>query len=198
MSNNDSNQINWVKLLTEMSSIIFAVLLALWVESWMEEQDLKDQADAALIHITAEIKANNQDTKDAIKVNQQSIEGIRKLLNGDEINMKILAPFFSISAGSTSNSAWESAKMSPAMSIIPLEVVSELASIYDTQNYYTSYVNFVFQEVTNLSSNIIFDENAKQSAQKFAQHIAMINALATQLVESYDGYLDTKVTSTSQ
>lgn len=190
MAQTPKKQINFVKMLTEMTSIIFAVLLALWLENWMSERELQSQATVMLSHINAELTNNRQELTTAIVDNEKNIEGLKNFLNDDLVDINKLAPFLIISAGSTSNSAWESAKMTRTIGMMPIEVVTQLTKIYDTQEYYSSYVNFVFQQYTDLTTNIQFNLNAKHSTQKIVQHLAITNAFATQLLDSYETYLE--------
>ena len=173
-----------------MLGIIFAVLLALWLENWMQETELQSQADEILIRIEQEIRANKNDLEDAIKDNEASIVGIQGVLNSEDRDLSRLGGFFIISAGATSDSAWESAKMTKALTMMPLDTVAQLAEIYDTQDYYKEYAIFVIQDYASLVSSIQFNEDVDKSSIKFIQHLAIINALARQLVASYDAYLE--------
>ena len=182
--------IDWRNLLTEMLGIIFAVLLALWLEGWREEIELKARADEFLARIHTEVAKNRADIEEAVADNQANIEGLRAAIEAGTIDIQTIAPFLKVSGGSTSNAAWQSAQMTQSIAKMPIETVAELAGLYDTQAYYTDYVSFFFQRYTDLTMAIQDPATARPAAQKFEQHLSITNSMAQQLLARYDAFLD--------
>jgi len=181
--------IEWRQVSVEMTSIIFAVLLALGLEGWMQDRELTVRADQMLVRITAEVKGNRIDLQDALKENQLYIDGISAALAKNEVAFADVAPFIKISAGGGDNAAWSSAKMTDAISIMPLDTMKTLADIYSTQSYYIEYSKALMLRYADISINIQKPTETKDQAYKFVMHLQVLNTLGTQLNEGYNAFL---------
>ncbi|PCI60019.1 MAG: hypothetical protein COB37_10305 [Kordiimonadales bacterium] len=180
---------SWRFFSTEMVGIVFAVILALWLEGWYEDFQRRERADDYLERIRVEVSQNREDLNSAINGTQENIDGIAKVFAGGEVTMGRLAPFLEIEGGSTTNSAWTTAQMTQAISEMPVETVTSLATIYDSQAYYAKYLNFFFQQYADLTIDMQSGNNTAMTARKFQQHLSISNSLARQLLQNYDTFL---------
>ncbi len=114
---------------------------------------------------------------------------MRTALASGDIAINQIAQHLIISGGSTSDAAWRSAQMTQAIGHMPIETVSVLARLYDSQAYYADYVRFIFQRYTELTIAAQRPEDAHEAIQMFQQHLAIANSLASQLLEQYDAFL---------
>lgn len=179
----------WGKAGTEIVGIVFAVLLALWLEGWREDVELQERADDFVARITLEVTENQTGLKEAIDENTIRIAGLRAARASGDIAIDQVGQYLVISGGSTSNAAWQSAQMTQAIGHMPVETVSVLASLYDSQAYYADYVRFIFQRYTELTTAAQRPGDAREALQMFQQHLAIANSLAEQLLEQYDAFL---------
>ncbi len=179
----------WSKTGFEIVGIVFAVLLALWLEGWREDVELQQRVDDHLARIHAEITENRSGVQSSIISHRAFIEGLDAALDGGQIEMKVIAPYLIVEGGSTSDAAWRSAQMSQTIGQMPLATIGTLASLYDTQAYYADYLNFFFQRYVDLTTEIEADPNNHVLIKKFRQHLAITNSLAEQALERYDTFL---------
>jgi len=179
----------WSKTGSEIAGIVFAVLLALWLEGWREDVELQERADDFVARITAEVTENQTGLKEAIAENDIRITGLRAARESGDIAIDQIGQYLVISGGSTSNAAWQSAQMTQAIGHMPVETVSVLARLYDSQAYYADYMRFIFQRYTELTTAAQRPDDAREALQMFQQHLAIANSLAGQLLEHYDAFL---------
>lgn len=180
----------------EVVGIVFAVLLALWLESWRDDIERQQRADEALARIRLEVETNRDELKESIVQNQTNIDAIKAALTSepetaDEQRALIekIGPYLAISSGSMSDSAWTSAKMTDVLGRMPADQVAQLAGVYDTQSYYRDYARFFMREYTNLTIDIQYADAGEKAARKFVQHLALLNSIGDQLVVAYSEYL---------
>ena len=185
----DTFAARWGKAGTEIVGIVFAVLLALWLEGWREDVELQQRADDFVARIKIEVTENQTGLKEAIAENSVRIEGLRTARASGDITIDQIGQFLVISGGSTSNAAWQSAQMTQAISHMPVETVSVLARLYDSQAYYADYMRFIFQRYTELTTAAQRPDDASEALQMFQQHLAIANSLAGQLLDHYDTFL---------
>ncbi len=184
----------------EVTGIVFAVLLALWLESWRDDMELQQRADDARERIRLEIVANRLELVDSIEQNDSNMKAITAAIRargGDEGAAPLIdtiGPYLAISSSSLSDSAWTSAKVTEVLARMPADEVMNFAGVYDTQGYYRDYAHFFMRQYTDLTIDIQQDElAAEKAARKFVQHLALLNSIGRQLVAAYDEYLPPSV-----
>ncbi|WP_262693886.1 hypothetical protein [Kordiimonas aquimaris] len=185
-------KVNWRKASVEVASIVFAVLLALWLEGWREDTEQQYLAQENLDRVVTEITQNRADLVASIALHKSYIQALSAALNEEALSFNLLAPHLKVDGGTTSNAAWQSARMSTSVSRISPEVTVELAALYDTQAYYADYLNFFFQRYIDLISDIEESAAPQTATRKFIRHLAVTNALAGQLLGRYDNFLKTQ------
>lgn len=182
--------VEWRKAGFELAGIVFAVLLALWLESWREDIELQERASEHLERIRAEINQNRTGLKSAIEEHEAYMDGLSAALVSGDISIEAVGPYLQIEGSATSDSAWRSAQMSQSIGKMPLATLGDLASLYDTQAYYTGYLNFFFQGYIDLVSDVQEGVQAEIAVKKFRHHLSIVNSLARQLLRRYDGFLN--------
>lgn len=180
---------SWRDLGAEMIGIIFAVLLALWLEGWREDIERQDRADDFLVRIQVEVNENRDSLKSAITANQRNIDGLTNALKAEKVEFEVLANFLEFDAGATRSAAWNSAQMTRSISEMPVETTTTLAALYDTQAYFADYVRVFLRQYTDLTVAMQHGSDPRTAAQKFVMHMAIVNSLATQAVSVYDTFL---------
>lgn len=186
----------------EVAGIVFAVLLALWLESWRDDMELQQRADDARERIRLEIVANRLELIDSISNNKSNMDAIMAAIrdhddrSGKGPLIDKTGPYLAISSSSLSDSAWTSAKVTEVLARMPADEVTELAGLYDTLSYYRDYARFFMRQYTDLTIDIQQGGPAGETAaRKFVQHLALLNSIGQQLVQSYDDYLPPSVAS---
>lgn len=185
-----TSSLDWRKAVFEGVAIVFAVLLALWLEGWREDVELRDRADAHLERIRAEVVENREALVAAIAEHESYIAGLDAALVADDLSLGTIGQFLKIEGGATSDAAWRSAQLSQGMAaVISVETLGTLAALYDTQAYYTDYLNFFFQNYIDLVTEIEEGNSGRAPIRKFRQHLSVTNSLAEQLLARYDTFL---------
>ena len=180
---------NWRSATLEVASIVFAVLLALWLEGWREDIEHQHQAQENLDRVIAEVQQNRSDLIESTALHETYIEALSAALKDDDVSLSKLGPYLKVDGGATSDAAWQSARLSVSISRIPTDVTMQLAALYDTQAYYADYLNFFFQRYIDLISEIQDGPTPDVATRKFARHLAVTNLLASQLIRRYDQFL---------
>lgn len=187
MSN--KKELDWRRVIFEAGAIVFAVLLALWVEDWWAELERQERADLHLERIRAEIADNRDSLISVIEEHQGYIAGLEAALEDDDIRLERIGDFLRAEAGAVSGAAWQTAQLSQSVGNMPFETVSDLAGLYDTQSYYTSYMNSFFQRYVDLIADIERGDGGPIPVRNFTRHLEITNGLAEQLMEGYNEFL---------
>ncbi len=185
----DTSKIDFKKIAVEMFSIIFAVMLALGIEDWMQDRERDDRAALMMERITAEVQNNRDELKKAIADNNKFAEGLKKALRKENTIFEDVSPFIQMSAGSINNSAWSSAQMTNVITYMPIETVGQLASLYDTQSYYTKFAQGFIQGFADYSVGVQQPDQMKMVTKKFITNLMIMNSLASNIVDGYDTFL---------
>lgn len=185
----DKKELEWRGILFEAGAIVFAVLLALWVEDWWAEIERQERADLHLERIRAEIADNRDSLRSVIEQHQTYITGLEAALEDGDISLQRIGQFLQAEGGAVSEAAWRSAQLSQSVSKMPFETMSDLSGLYDTQAYYTSYVNSFFQRYVDLIADIERGDGGAIPVHNFTRHLEITNGLATQLMGGYDEFL---------
>lgn len=181
---------NWRSAILEVTGIVFAVLLALWLEGWREDRELQEQANNNLERVVAEVARNRSDLVESIALHEAYIEALTAALNDKDVSLQNVGPYLKVDGSTTSDAAWQSARLSSSVGRIPPEITMQLAALYDTQAYYADYLNFFFQRYIDLISDIEDGPKPEVATRKFVRHLGVTNALADQLLRRYDRFLE--------
>lgn len=181
---------DWRKAGFEVAAIVFAVLLALWLEGWREDVEEQQRADAFLERIRIEVGQNRDNLRETISEHAGYIEGLQAALDANEYDIEQVGPFLQIEGSATSFASWQSAQMSRSISRFEPETMARLAALYDTQSYYVDYLAFFFRSYTELTTAIQEGQDARMAVLKFHRHLSITNSLAEQLLSRYDAFLD--------
>ena len=179
----------WGKAGFEVTGIVFAVLLALWLEGWREDVERQERADNHLERIRAEVRQNHEGLIEAINDNQSYVDGLGAAITAEDLSLNIIAPYLQISGGSTTNSAWRSAQMTQSIGNMPIQTVTDLAALYDTQSYYANYLSAFFNQYTDLVIAAQDDEKKLVAVRTIRQHLMITNSLAQQAIDQYENFL---------
>ena len=166
-----------LKLLLEASMVIFAVLVALALEEWRQEQRLLEFADRAQAAVVAEVEANLQeldDTRDALLTMQGVLAVV--LEAGD---MAAMEGDLEIALPELSSAAWEVAQGSEAAPYFEYEWVIEMARAYEVLEIYANSSDNVIAAVSQVIGR---DATVDHIADIFGW-LAIINGLHQQAAE---------------
>lgn len=160
-------------LLIEFISVTFAVFLGLMLNQWKDNQNNQSLANQSINNIRAEIDTNSTRVKamiDSHKMMVSRLDSVKSLsLKDYEKDNFSLSLSFEI----ISSTSWETAKLTQAITYMDYDVVSEIANLYQYQNYYESFVKEYVNRNIYVKSNVSHKEYI-ENMQRFLNAIIPI------------------------
>ncbi len=169
----------------EFLSIVFAVLLALGLNSYKENWDLQKESEVLSKKIILECRKNSSKLDSVITQNQAFKSYLDSLLAQETVtdfsfdfNNKLL-----------SASAWKFTQISRSFPLMDQEFLDYATEMYEVQNYYMTISNNMFQ---NLGEMIMKAENTEPRIFVLVSHYYLTNILdaALALRKTYQGFLN--------
>ncbi|MBT8404138.1 MAG: hypothetical protein KJP18_09785 [Gemmatimonadetes bacterium] len=118
------------ELVIESSMVVLAVVIALAVDEWRENQQQEELADRALQVVIAEIEANRTELENSLPANEALLERVAEAAQAGGLDADFDLTFeYSL----LSSSGWETAQVTQATHFMPLEHVQRLATLYGLQ-----------------------------------------------------------------
>lgn len=148
-------QISFWPLFTEFLSVVFAVLLALGLNSYKQNNDLKEEGALLSQKILAECQRNLNELDSVNAQNQAYLEYLDSLITqGDEVSG------FSIDFNGEllTSSAWKYTQGSRAFNYIDSDLLNDATVVYELQDYYMKVSGDMFQ---NIGDMVLNSDNVK-------------------------------------
>lgn len=174
-------------LLVEAVFIVLAVFAALAADEWRERKGREDLAERALQGIVHEIRANRQELVRNEEPNRKRLErlteDLRRMREGaepDELSIDYKVAL-------TSTAAWEAARMSQAVHYMSLDLVTELAELYEIQALFERAQDDLVDGMTAIGARA--REAPLAAAEEAAARIGTVVGYRGILVQAYDRML---------
>ncbi|HQU74378.1 MAG TPA: hypothetical protein PKV71_16005 [Calditrichia bacterium] len=180
------------KILVEIFSVVFAVLLALWVNEWRSVLEHRDLAGTALEHLLAEVRHNQAEINESLEGHRKMLDTlnfyIRGLENADESRINVLSDRFTYSYSHSvlNNTAWQTASITQAVRYMPYAQTEALSSIYELQSIYQEHGNGIFR---NLGSVSFYDATFPTVIKSAHFNVALSLNIEEKLDSSYTVFL---------
>lgn len=160
------NNIAYRKLLFEFISVSFAVFLGLMLNQWRDSYNNRKLVKQSLKNINIEVESNSKKVKEMLDSHQfllSKVENILVHIDQGKIPMDSMG---GLNFQLINSTAWETAKLTQAIAHMDINIVSEIAGIYEYQDYYTTAVK---QYVLNTTFNQSFEseQDIKQNKKFF-------------------------------
>jgi len=174
------------QIIIEFISVVFAVLLALGLNSYKQNRDLIKESQTLQRKILAECERNASELDSVMSKNQSylnyldSLQGISTELDGFTI---------SFSSELLTKSAWVYTQTSPAFTELNESFLEDAARLYEMQNYFMQVSNEMFQ---NIGEMLLASEEIPPSTMLLTCSYFLDNIVKTgnELEELYSGFLD--------
>jgi len=167
----------------EFLSIVFAVLLALGLNTYKQSLDLQSEARLIKSKIIQECKHNSLELDTVITKNLKFKEYL------DSLSGVELVEDFTISIASEllTKSAWNFTQSSNSFSHLDEDFLNDAASLYELQEYYMMISNQMFQ---NLGQMILIEPEPIQSISISSYYLTNLNVTAESLSNAYTRFLN--------
>ena len=168
-------------LLLEFSSVFFAVFLGLMLNQWNDNRNNNKLAGQSKNNILSEILENNAKVQNMLASHQVTYSKVDSLLglldkHGDpgdislELNIQLL-----------SSTSWETAKLTQAIAYMDIELVTDIARIYNGQDYYQALI----KDFTLRNMYMSPDNSKKESMEELRNLLDAVIPIETSLLELY-------------
>lgn len=168
----------------EFISIVFAVLLALGLNSYKQNLDLKEESEIIKGKILSECAKNSMKLDSVLIQNQSFMDYLDSLRN-----LKRIEGFgFNFSSELLASSSWKIAQTSSAIHLIDQNFLDDATEMYEVQQYYMNISNQMFQ---NLGDMLMKVDLVEPKIMVLTSHYYLSNILVAskQLQENYKDFL---------
>lgn len=168
--------------LFEFISIFFAVFLGLMLNQWKDHRNNEQLAEQSQRNILTEVLSNQKILKELLEEHTNGMLIVDSALQviestGEDVDISIDLMFQMISSTS-----WETAKLTQAIVYMDIELVDDIAGIYNFQAYYETVVkDYAMKSIYNRPTDL--DLEYVRTAKRF---LSTIITLETALVDSYE------------
>ena len=175
------------QLAMEFISVVFAVLLALGMNSYKQSLDTQSEADLIKKSILLECKNNYANIDSTLVANQEFYDYVDSLVHLDPEDVNNVS--FNYSFELLNNAAWKIALNNKAVNYIDQEFLIIAAGIYHTQEFYTDFTSSFYQ---NLAEHVTrMDEVPPyNTALSFYYSLNVMNSSAHELQSRYQEFID--------
>lgn len=172
------------QILFEFLSIVFAVLLALGLNSYKQNLDLEKESKVLSIKIIKECVRNLEKLDSVIIQNKEFEVYLDSVLAAD----KIEGFSFNFSNDLLPSSAWKFTQASRSFQLMDQEFLDNATELYEIQNYYMTIANQMFQ---NLGEMLMQIDSVEPRTLVVTSHYYLRNILdaADGLKTTYEEFL---------
>jgi hypothetical protein len=177
---------SFTQLLLEFVSVVFAVLLALGLNTYKESQDNKLDAELLKASILKECAINKEKIDSILINNQQYHDVLDSLVRLDDD--QITGFYFTYDYELLTNGAWQIAMNNPAIKELNQEFLTEAADIYQSQDFYLDFSKRVFENIGIFLSRKDELEEANLALSMY-YNIGVMNNSARSLRDDYSNFI---------
>ncbi|WP_420578539.1 hypothetical protein [Ekhidna sp.] len=169
----------------EFLSIVFAVLLALGLNSYKQNRDLEDEGLLLREKILKECQRNNIELDSVLAVNKAFFVQLDSLFRAESIQTNQFN--ISIENELLTRSAWDFTKASRSFSYIDEDFLGDAAVLYEKQTYYMSIANQMFEKIGDM---LMGDPDMEKVIKLTHYYLSNLNNAAEDLKNTYSRFLE--------
>lgn len=168
----------------EFLSIVFAVMLALGLNSYKQNQDLKEESEVLSNKILRECQKNFVNLDSVLIENKEFmvyLDSMRKLKDVEAFGLNFSNELLS-------GSAWRFTQASRSFQLMDQEFLDDATELYELQNYYMEISNQMFQNLGEMQLRV---DDLTPETMISTSHYYLTNILgvAEDLNENYKNFL---------
>ncbi len=172
------------QIVFEFLSIVFAVLLALGLNSYKENKDLQEESEVLSNKILIECAKNLGKLETVIQQNREFmvyLDSMRRLEKAGGFG-------FNFSNELLSSSAWKFTQVSKSFQLMDQEFLDDATELYEIQAYYMEISNQLFQDLGTMLLQVERTE-PKTIINTCHYYLTNILSVADGLKSTYDEFL---------
>ncbi|MCD4773563.1 MAG: hypothetical protein K8R41_09315 [Bacteroidales bacterium] len=189
------NRISVSKILLEIISVSFAVLLALGVNEWRNIRANERLANEALENIRKEILSNLDIAKETLTLNKEIVKkqkvaflSIKKEIDSNipnSIENDVHSRFpFSFKFSPTKKTAWNSSNLTNAVTYLDFDLVQLLSETYETQELYSRVNENILERL--FSPGLFMKKTISAELQAYFMKLKMYFQVTESLIDDYE------------
>lgn len=173
------------EILIEAASVVIALLLALALNGWNEDRQMRERANTAREAILAELRGNRQEIEEARPKLKEIVDRLSVAAGDNAPVVHELQVNLGISL--LSAAAWHAALATQASQEIDFSWMTRIAKVYELQENYLRVQGLAVDQVSTIPADP--NLSGKQIAQLVVARIDALSQLADGLSKSYDDVL---------
>ena len=176
------------EILIEAASVVIALLLALAINAWNQDRELRERADTARAGILAELRTNRDDLDAARPKLREIVESLREKLAKDAPEPHEVTVLLGVTQ--LSSAAWRAALATDAMRTVDFAWISEVARVYEVQDEYLRLQQNALDQISSIPADSTL--GGKSVAASLMPRFNVLVQIADGLSRNYGEILDKK------
>jgi hypothetical protein len=136
------------ELVVEAAMVVFAVLVALGVEEWREERQMREFAGRAQSAVLAEVRANLEEFQATGPGLDSTLTALGRFMRDDDVS--ILPGGVGLVLPDFSSAAWHAAEVSQAATYLDYEWVIRVSRAYEVYDTYSRVSNDILDDLSTV------------------------------------------------
>lgn len=138
------------KILFEFISISFAVFLGLMLNQWKDNYNNRKIASQSIRNIREEIMENSQKVTKMLNSHKLLLKRMEDMLGKQVVHPNYSDSSLNLQFQLINSTAWETSKLTQAIAHMNIEMVSDIAGVYEFQDYYEVTIKqYVLNEMSD-------------------------------------------------
>ena len=176
------------EILIEAASVVIALLLALAINAWNQDRELRERADTARAGILAELRTNRDDLDAARPKLREIVESLREKLTKDAPEPHEVTVLLGVTQ--LSSAAWRAALATDAMRTVDFAWISEVARVYEVQDEYLRLQQNALDQISSIPADSTL--GGKSVAASLMPRFNVLVQISDGLSRNYGEILDRK------
>ncbi|NQU28607.1 MAG: hypothetical protein HQ528_09990 [Candidatus Marinimicrobia bacterium] len=175
------------RIIIEIVSVMFAVLVALGVDQWWEDRENLELAAKLKVGIENEIKNNLEEIKGTHENYTSTNDSLIVYLSKPEIDLDNFN--LNLELALLTSATWNTAQMLKAIHSMDYEWIIEVSTVYELQTIYLESQKQFLDVMGRLAEEDI-EENPKKMFRVLVGRLMILNTLQEGLIEGYSDLLN--------
>lgn len=181
-------RVEWAKVAIEILSVVFAVLLALFLNEWRNNIKQNEQLNQARANLREELVYNLEETKSKLALHQSQLKYLEHLM--DSVKSFEL-PFneYQVSVGllNLKDAVWQSITLTDVVNQLKFEEISDYSELYRGYEFIDKLQNTYLEQVFSMEFNKV--ENSNQGYLVTKNHLLQMITWEEELINEIEGRL---------
>ena len=173
-----TSAIPWRAILLESGLVVFGLVIALLANGWLDGRRQQERADAAMVAVVGEIRANQASLHKSIQYHGEVLGALAGFESEHGSEPEAVVPWSTFPQGfvlppSLASHAWDMASATGSIERVPYQRVLKVSSLYGSQERYQAMLAQISQEIYHR----LFDQGRDALRRNWRNHREVLGAL---------------------